>query len=109
MPHNFERKYNFMKTFIVSTKMIIAKNIACKALKAADNNDVTHGLYKKACMDGGKIVITNIAEMQAWQTAISAYKAANTTEGKVLRVLKRNATLGLKSRLDAATTPATAA
>lgn len=122
MPHNFERKYLIMKTFIVGTENFIAKDIACKALaafKAINDNEITRGLHAKACMKGRKvkiknedgtetvkfrrcIVITSVAEMQAWHDAILAYQSKNTTEGKVLRVLKRNAIGGLKNCLNAA-------
>lgn len=90
-----------MKTFIVSTTNYIAKNIAMKALKAVENNDTAKALYKKACMNGGKIVITTEAEMQTWRDAIKAYKPENTTEGKVYRVLAANAVRGLDKRLAA--------
>ena len=89
-----------MKTFIVSTENFIAKAIACKALKAVDTNETAHNLYKKACM-GGKIVITNMLEMQTWQQAIKAYTPVNTSEAKVYRVLAANATRGLNKREDA--------
>lgn len=87
-----------MNTFIVKTENFITKCIACKALKAVDNNDTAHKLYKKASMNGGKIVITNLEEMQTWRDALKAYKPANTTEGKIYRVLTANAVRGFQKR-----------
>lgn len=92
------------QTFIISTENFIAKKIACKALKAADNNEVIHDLYKKASMHGGKIVISNLNEMTAWRDAILAYKPENKTEGKVYRVLAARAVRGCEKRIN--TTPA---
>lgn len=92
-----------MTTFIVATENFIAKAIACKALKAVDTNPVVHGLYKKACMNAGKIVITSLDEMEAWRNALKAYKPANTTEGKVYRVLAARAVRGFEKRELAAT------
>lgn len=92
-----------MTTFIVSTENFIAKAIACKALKSVDTNPVAHGLYKKACMNGGKIVINTLDEMEIWRNALKAYKPANTTEGKVYRVLAARAVRGFAKRELAAT------
>lgn len=87
-----------MKTFIVSTENFITKTIACKALKTADSNDVTHALYKKACMNSGKLVIANESELIAWRDAIKAYKASNTVESKIRRVLVSRAVAACNKR-----------
>lgn len=85
-------------TFIVSTDNFIAKKIACKALKAADSSELVHGLYKKACMKGGKIVIDNLNELIAWRDALKAYSPADKTEGKVYRVLIARAARSCEKR-----------
>lgn len=87
-----------MKTFIVSTTNFITKAIACKALKTADINETVHGLYKKACMNGGKIVITSENELVAWRDAIKAYKALNPNESKIRRVLVSRAVAACNKR-----------
>lgn len=84
--------------FIVSTKNFVAKKIACKALKAADNNEIVHNLYRKASMRGGKIVIDNLNELIAWRDALMAYKPIDETEGKVYRVLVACAVRGCDKR-----------
>lgn len=89
-----------MQKFIISTENFIAKKIACKALKAFDNNETTHNLYIKACMNGGKIVISGINEMTAWRNAILAYKPMDKIEGKVYRVLVACAIRGCEKRLN---------
>lgn len=85
-------------TFIVSTKNFVAKKIACKALKAADNNELIHGLYVKASMRDGKIVINNLNELIAWRDALMAYKPIDEAEGKVYRVLVACAVRGCDKR-----------
>lgn len=87
-----------MKTFIVSTENFITKAIACKALKAADTNDITHALYKKACMNGGKLVIANENELVAWRDAIKSYKASDAVESKIRRVLVSRAVTACNKR-----------
>lgn len=105
-----------MKTFIVTTTNFVTKMIAIKALKTrltaaskdgttylSHNNctdiSVTRGLYRKVCMNGGKIVINTLEEMQAWNDAIHAYKPVNKVESNICRVLKANATRGLEKRV----------
>lgn len=106
-----------MKTFIVTTTNFVTKMITIKALKTSLNKtygnnttsylshnncaDVTAamGLYRKVCMNGGKIVINTLEEMQAWNDAIHAYEPVNKVESNICRVLKANATRGLEKRI----------
>lgn len=92
-----------MKTFIISTENFVTKAIARKALKAADTNETAHALYKKACMNGGKIVIANENELLAWRDAIKAYAASNLVESKIRRVLVSRAVTACNKRELAAT------
>ena len=91
-----------MNKFIIATENFVAKMIAVKALKAVDDNAVAHNLYKKACMNGGKIVISTLDEMKTWRDALKNYKPANTTEGKVYRVLTGRAVRGYEKRVNEA-------
>lgn len=84
--------------FIVKTENYVTRMIAVKALKAADNNETVHKLYRKACMNGGKIVIPNINELSAWRDALKMYTPVNKTEGKIYRVLLSNAVRGVAKR-----------
>ena len=86
------------KTFIIGTTNFVAANVACKALKAVDTNEVAHNLYKKAAMKTGKIVITAVAELQTWVDAITAYVPANDSEAKICTALVRVAKAGLAKR-----------
>lgn len=105
-----------MKTFIVTTTNFVTKMIAIKALKtnlSTTNGDsaayslldncvdiaATRSLYRKVCMNGGKIVINTLEEMQAWNDAIHAYEPVNKVESNICRVLKANATRGLEKRV----------
>lgn len=93
-----------MNAFIVKTENFVTRCIACKALKAIDNGaEIVHGLYKKAAMNSGKIVITSIDELSLWKAALEAYKPVNETETKIHRVLLRNANGGVKNRVAALT------
>ena len=89
-----------MNTFIVKTENPIAANMVCRAIKAVDNNEAAHALYKKACiaLKTGKLVITNLAEMEIWKNAIKAYKPATKAEGKIYRVIAARAVRGLDKR-----------
>lgn len=105
-----------MKTFIVTTTNYVTKMIAIKALKTCLNSvcgniaaptsyknctDIaaTNSLYRKACMNGGKIVISTLEEMRAWNDAIHVYEPASKVEKNICRVLKANATRGLEKRV----------
>ena len=94
-----------MNKFIIATENFVAKMIAVKALKAVDDNAVAHNLYKK----GGKIVISTLDEMKTWRDALKNYKPANTTEGKVYRVLTGRAVRGYEKRVNEALATAPAA
>lgn len=87
--------------FIIKTENFIAHMIALKALKAIDdkNKPVVHNLYKKVCMDNGKIVISSIFELNAWKDALQAYKPVSKTEGKVYYVLLATALRGCEKRI----------
>lgn len=85
-------------TFIVGTENYVTKIVARKALKAADNNVITHNLLRKASMNGNKIVIPTTSELTAWRNAIEAYKPANAQEAKVCKALVFAATRGCKKR-----------
>ena len=87
-----------MRPFIVLTENFKTRAIACKALKAVDSDEITHKLYIKASMKNGKIVITSVPEMEIWTNAIKNYKPVDRIEAKIVRVLRSNATLGLKKR-----------
>ena len=89
-----------MTTFIVTTENPIAANMVCRAIKAVDSNEAAHNLYKKACiaLKSGKLVITNVTEMEIWKNAIKAYKPQTTAEGKIYRVIAARAVRGLEKR-----------
>lgn len=54
-----------MNKFIIKTENFVARVISRKALKACkDANETAHALYCKACMNGNKIVISDIEELE---------------------------------------------
>lgn len=89
-----------MTNFIVSTKNIVAKMIACKALKKMEeDNPEAHALYIKACIpQKAVIVISNQHELWLWYTALQNYKPLNKAELKIHRALMHCAIVGLQKR-----------
>ena len=100
-----------MKPFIVTTTNEVTRILALKALrdrmitaKHYTDTDIDYNvvkrLHRKACMRGGKIVITTPEEMKEWRNALAHYSAQNPAEKEIWRVLYSYAAMGYNRRCD---------